>query len=87
MIVICYEIISDIYQKLTEEYKSKGFTEKHISKITLDVVDFIFYHQVSHAILEITSSDKEDAIINNNEFFYRTSFIKSDPESIIQKAQ
>ena len=68
MIVICYEIISDIYQKLTEEYKSKGFTEKHISKITLDVVDFIFYHQVSHAILEITSSDKDDTIINNNDY-------------------
>ena len=83
MIVICYEIISDIYQKLTEEYKSKGFTEKHISKITLDVVDFIFYHQVSHAILEITSSDKDDAIINNNEFFIDS--LSNHIKSIIQK--
>jgi len=83
MIVICYEIISDIYQKLTEEYKSKGFTEKHISKITLDVVDFMFYHQVSHAILEITSSDKDDAIINNNEFFIDS--LSNHIKSIIQK--
>ena len=83
MIVICYEIISDIYQKLTEEYKSKGFTEKHISKITLDVVDFIFYHQVSHVILEITSSDKDNTITNNNEFFIDS--LSNHIKSIIQK--
>ena len=83
MIVICYEIISDIYQKLTEEYKSKGFTEKHISKITLDIVDFIFYHQVSRAILEIISNDKDHMITNNNEFFIDS--LSNHIKSIIQK--
>ena len=83
MIVVCYELISDIYEKLTKEYKSKGFTEKHISKITLDVIDFIFYHQVSHAILEITSSDKNKTITRDNEFFIDS--LSNHIKSIIQK--
>ena len=69
MIVICYESIFDIYDKLIEEYKIKGVSEKQISKITLDVIDFIFYHQVSHAIIEIISNNEKTTIINNNEYF------------------
>ena len=69
MIVICYELIFDVYDKLTEEYKTKGISEKQISKITLDVVDFIFYHQVSHAIIEIISNNENSTITNNDEYF------------------
>ena len=83
MIVICYEIISDIYQKLTEEYKSKGFTEKHISKITLDVIDFIFYHQISHAIIETISNDKNIKILNHDEYF--VDALSNHIKSLIQK--
>ena len=69
MIVICYELIFDIYDKLIEEYKIKGVSEKQISKITLDVIDFIFYHQVSHAIIEIISNNENSTITNNDEYF------------------
>ena len=69
MIVICYELIFDVYDKLTEEYKTKGISEKQISKITLDVVDFIFYHQVNHAIIEIISNNENSTITNNDEYF------------------
>lgn len=69
MILICYELISDIHDRLTKEYKSKGLTEKQISKITLNVIDFIFYHQVSHVILGIISNDRNITVTNSNDFF------------------
>lgn len=84
MIVICYELIFDVYDRLTEEYKSKGVSERQISKITLDVIDFIFYHQISHTILEINKNNENILISNNNEFFidplanYLKSIIQED---------
>ena len=83
MIVICYESIFDIYDKLIEEYKIKGVSEKQISKITLDVIDFIFYHQVSHAIIEIISNNEKTTIINNNEYFVDS--LSYHIKSLIQK--
>ena len=83
MIVICYELIFDIYDRLKEEYKPKGFSEKQISKITLDVIDFIFYNQVSYVILEIISSDQNTIISNNNKFFIDS--LSNHIKSIIQK--
>lgn len=83
MIVICYELIFDIYDKLIEEYKIKGVSEKQISKITLDVIDFIFYHQVSHAIIEIISNNEKTTIINNNEYFVDS--LSYHIKSLIQK--
>ena len=79
MIVICYELISDIYNKVEEKYKSKEFTDKHISKTTLDIIDFIFYHQVSHAILKIISNYQNITILNNDEIFVDSlsNYIKS----------
>ena len=69
MIVICYELIFDVYDRLTEEYKSKGASEKQISNITLDVVDFIFYHQISHMLLQVIENKTSS---NNNESFIDT---------------
>ena len=69
MIVICYELIFDVYDRLTEEYKSKGASEKQISNITLDVVDFIFYHQISHVLLQVIENKTSS---NNNESFIDT---------------
>ena len=83
MIVICYELIFDIYDKLKEEFKSKGFTEKEISKITLDVIDFIFYHQISHAIIETISNDKNIKILNHDEYF--VDALSNHIKSLIQK--
>ena len=83
MIVICYELISDIYNKVEEKYKSKEFTDKHISKTTLDIIDFIFYHQVSHVILEIISNYEKITILNNNEFFVDS--LSNHIKSTIQK--
>jgi len=72
MIVICYELIFDVYDRLTEEYKSKGASEKQISSITLDVVDFIFYHQISHMLLQLMENNENKTISNNNELFIDT---------------
>ena len=83
MIVICYELISDIYDKLVKEYKIKGVSEKQISKITLDVVDFIFYHQVSHTIIEIIVNDESNEVITNNEYF--VDLLSNHIKSSIQK--
>lgn len=83
MIVICYELISDIYDKLIKEYKTKGFSEKQISKITLDVLDFIFYHQVSHTIIEIISNNESNEITSNNEYF--VDLLSNHIKSSIQK--
>lgn len=55
MISICYELIYDIYDKFLKEYKSKGFTEKEISIMTLNLVDYIFYHQIGHMVIELES--------------------------------
>jgi len=67
MIVICYELIFDIYDRLTIEYQSKGISEKAISKITLDVIDFIFYQQISDLILKTTVDEKNTIFLKNNE--------------------
>jgi len=72
MIVICYELIFDVYDRLTEEYKSKGVSEKQISNITLDVVDFIFYHQISHMLLQVIENNENKTSSNNNESFIDT---------------
>ena len=72
MIVICYELIFDVYDRLTEEYKSKGASEKQISNITLDVVDFIFYHQISHMLLQVIENNENKTSSNNNESFIDT---------------
>ena len=72
MIVICYELIFDVYDRLTEEYKSKGVSEKQISNITLDVVDFIFYHQISHMLLQVIENNENKTNSNNNESFIDT---------------
>ncbi|MAI01652.1 MAG: hypothetical protein CMH72_03175 [Nitrosopumilus sp.] len=69
MIVICYELIFDVYDRITTEYKSKGASEKQISNITLDVVDFIFYHQISHVLLQVIENNENKTSSNNNESF------------------
>ena len=69
MIVICYELIFDVYDRLTTEYKSKGASEKQISNITLDVVDFIFYYQISHVLLQVIENNENKTSSNNNESF------------------
>ena len=69
MIVICYELIFDVHDRLTTEYKLKGASEKQISNITLDVVDFIFYHQISHVLLEVIENNENKTSSNNNESF------------------
>ena len=87
MILICYELILDIHDRLTEEYKPKGLTEKQISKITLNVVDHIFYHQISYVILGIISNDRNITVSNINEFFidslsyYVKEIIQKDKEN------
>ena len=49
--MICYELIFDIYDKFLVEYEPEGFTKNQITVMTLDVIDYVFYHQLAHALL------------------------------------
>ena len=52
MIIVCYELIFDIYDKFLKEYESSGITKKQATIMTLDVIDYIFYQQLSHALFD-----------------------------------
>tara|TARA_B110000438_G_scaffold38148_1_gene37909 strand:- start:21 stop:632 length:612 start_codon:yes stop_codon:yes gene_type:complete len=43
-IIICYELIFDIHDKFLKEYETNGITEKQATVMTLNVIDYIFYH-------------------------------------------
>ena len=51
-IIICYEFIDTTYAEFSEYY-SEDITEDQISIMTLDVIDFIFYHELGHALIDL----------------------------------
>jgi len=67
MIIVCYELIFDIYDKFLKEYESNGITKKQATIMTLDVVDHIFYHQLSHALFDtLYISDNQEIDTNKD---------------------
>ena len=67
MIIVCYELIFDIYDKFLKEYESNGITKKQATIMTLDVVDHIFYHQLSHALFDTLYISDNQEIDTNKE--------------------
>ena len=67
MIVMCYELIFDIYDKFLIKYESNKITKEQATVMTLDVMDHIFYHQLSHALLDTLYISDNQEIEKNKE--------------------
>lgn len=54
-IVICYEFMDSVYSDFSSYYYDEGIevTEDDLGAVSLDVVDFIFYHELGHALVDI----------------------------------
>jgi len=50
-IVICYELVQDYHSKLASTYSHMG--EDYINYATLSAVDYVFYHEMAHALIDI----------------------------------
>ena len=67
MIIVCYELIFDIYDKFLREYEPNGITEKQATIMTLDVIDHIFYYQLAHALYDTLYISDNQKIDRSNE--------------------
>jgi len=67
MIVMCYELIFDIYDKFLIKYESNKITKEQATIMTLDVMDYIFYHQLSHALLHTIYISDNQGMENKKE--------------------
>ena len=56
-ITVCYEFIYSVYTDFFQNYEIElnngSMIESDISDMTLDVIDFIFYHELGHAFIDI----------------------------------
>ena len=55
-IILCYEFIDGAHVDFIEYYETNSdvsVTEDDIAIMTHDVIDFIFYHEVGHALMNI----------------------------------
>ena len=68
MIVMCYELIFDIYDKFLIEYESNKITKKQATIMTLNVIDYIFYHQLAHALFDTMYIPNNQEIEKNEEY-------------------
>ena len=67
IIIICYELIFDIYDKFLIEYQSNGITKKQATIMTLNIIDHIFYHQLAHALFDTMYISNNEKIEKNEE--------------------
>jgi hypothetical protein len=67
MIVMCYELILDTYDKFLIEYESDKITKKQATIMTLNVIDYIFYHQLAHALFDTMYIPNNQEIEKNEE--------------------
>ena len=50
-IVLCYELIQQYYFNMNEVWSNQS--DDWIRGATIDVVDFVFYHEIGHALIDI----------------------------------
>ena len=50
-IVFCYELIQQFYFNMNEVWWNQS--DDYIREATIDVVDFVFYHEMGHALIDI----------------------------------
>ena len=85
-IVICYELIFDIYDKFLVEYEPEGFTKNQITVMTLDVIDYVFYHQLAHALLHkynLPITDSDEQIVDSLSNYIRMSIPNTSEQKSI----
>ena len=51
-IIMCYEFIDSVYEDFFSYY-ADTVTEDELDIMALDVVDFVFYHEVGHALVDV----------------------------------
>jgi hypothetical protein len=55
-IIVCYEFVdsvyADFYQKYEIEMKDGSMIESDITTMTMNVIDFVFYHELGHALTD-----------------------------------
>ena len=51
-IIMCYEFIDSVYGDFLLHYGDE-VTEDQIGRMTFDVVDFVFYHELGHALVDV----------------------------------
>jgi len=54
-IIMCYEFMDSVYSDFSTYYSEVGteVTEEQLGQSNLDVVDFVFYHELGHALVDI----------------------------------
>ena len=55
-IILCYEFIDEVYVDFIDYYEINSdisVTEDDIAIMTYDVIDFIFYHEVGHVLVDV----------------------------------
>ena len=51
-IIMCYEFIDSVYEDFSAHY-GEGATVDEINLMTFDVMDFVFYHELGHALVDV----------------------------------
>lgn len=61
-IIVCYELIRDIYEMFSVE----GTTEEELEEAVMNATGFFFYHEFGHALIHVldlpTTGREEDAV-------------------------
>ena len=54
-ITVCYEFLDSVFTDFATYWYEEGFevTDEQLSIANLDVVDFVFYHELGHALVDI----------------------------------
>ena len=55
-VILCYEFVDQVYVDFVTYYESNPevhVTEDEIDIMTYDVMDFVFYHEVGHALVDV----------------------------------
>ena len=54
-IIMCYEFMDSVFSDFSSYWQSEGteMTDDELSTQNLDVVDFVFYHELGHALVDI----------------------------------
>jgi len=85
-IIMCYEFIDSVYEDFLLHYGDE-VTEDEIGLMTFDVMDFVFYHELGHALVDIhllpITGLEENALDQFAAFFMLMTENEGDYEGIV----
>lgn len=85
-IIICYEFMDYVYENFESNYGNEYTTEDK-SLMALHVIDFVFYHELGHVLVDIyqlpITGLEENAVDQFATFFMLLSEAESDYEGIV----